>query len=111
MFKNIVFSNLCATKLQDLNGTTIDRDTCESFNEGILKQGLYPSVIKYWDYLRQLNSDFMTSARTLDDIKSLFNDEQLKTAEIMQEYYFKSALNALVKKLEDDIDTLYFFYM
>ena len=110
-----MFSNLCAVQLADSSGTAMDQATCEGFNEGILKQGLYSSVIKfvlfvnaarYWDYLRQLNSDFFSSRRQLADVRRFINDDSLEIAERMQEYYFKSALDTLVRKLEDDIDTL-----
>lgn len=79
---------------------------CESFNQGILKKGIYSSVIKYWDFLRQLNHDFMESSRGLPVIKQFLNEPRLKTAERMQDFYFKIALSKLVSKLEDDIDYL-----
>ncbi|MDR3549639.1 MAG: hypothetical protein P4M11_15445 [Candidatus Pacebacteria bacterium] len=85
----------------------MNQTECESFNEGILKQGLYSSVIKYWDYLRQLNSDFFSSNRSATVVRNFINDDSLAVEEKMQQYYFKISLDTLVSKLEDDIDTLY----
>ena len=79
---------------------------CEAFNQGILKKGLYSSVIKYWDFLRQINHDFMESNRSLSTIKKFLNEPRLRTAERMQDFYFKKALTKLVSKLEQDIDYL-----
>lgn len=103
-----MFSNLCSAGLNDLEGVPINVAICEAFNEGILRQGLYASVIKYWDYLRQLNTDFFNSRRTITEIRGFLNEPRLQSAEILQSRYFKSALGVLVTKLESDIDNLYF---
>lgn len=86
LFNNIVYSNVCQY-------VTFDSKTaCEDFNQGILKKGVYSSVIKYWDFLRQLNHDFMESSRNNVTIKAFLNDPRLQLAERMQDYYFKKAL-------------------
>ncbi len=97
-FNNIIYSNVC--QYVNYNNT----EECEEFNEGILKKGIYSSVIKYWDYLRQINHDFLESNRTKETIIRFMNEDRIKIAEKMQDYYFKLALSKLVTKLEDDID-------
>ena len=109
LFKEIIFSNLCAAGLKDHQGNMLDVTICENFTEGILKQGMYASVIKYWDYLRQLNNDFFNSDRKPTDIRKFLNEARLKSAEILQARYFKSALSVLVQQLESDVDNLYNF--
>ena len=99
-FNNIIYSNVCQYVTYD------SVSDCESFNQGILKKGIYSSVIKYWDFLRQLNHDFLESNRTQKTIVAFLNDDRLQTAEKMQDYYFKLALSMLVGKLEEDIDYL-----
>ncbi len=42
-FNNIVFSNVCEYVAEFV----ADLTNCESFNQGILKKGIYSSVIKY----------------------------------------------------------------
>lgn len=100
LFNNIVYSNVCQYVSYD------SRAVCEDFNQGILKKGIYSSVIKYWDFLRQLNHDFMESPRKNTTIKQFLNDQRLSQAETMQDYYFKRAIAKLVAKLEVDIDSL-----
>ena len=63
-------------------------------------------MIKYWDFLRQINHDFMESNRTLPVIQRFLNEPRLRTAERMQDFYFKRSLKKLVSKLEQDIDYL-----
>lgn len=46
LFNNIVYANICDYVSYD------SKPICEDFNQGILKKGLYSSVIKYWDFLR-----------------------------------------------------------
>lgn len=99
-FNNIIYSNVCQYVPYD------SVTQCEAFNQGILKKGIYSSVIKYWDFLRQLNHDFLESNRNSTTIRSFLNEQRLLVAERMQDYYFKLALNRLVDKLEDDIDFL-----
>ena len=99
-FNDIIYSNVC----QYVSYDSITK--CENFNQGILKKGIYSSVIKYWDFLRQLNHDFLESNRTKGTIIAFLNDDRLQTAEKMQDYYFKLALSKLVDKLEQDIDNL-----
>jgi len=105
-FTNIVYSNVCE-HVTDFSTDPKIKAECESFNQGILKKGIYSSVIKYWDFLRQINHDFMESNRTLATIKRFLNEPRLLTAERMQDFYFKKALTKLVNTLEKDID--YFF--
>ncbi len=62
---------------------------------------------RYWDYLRELNTDFFNSARGAAEIREFLNEDRLESAEIMQGKYFKSALGVLVSRLESDIDSLY----
>ena len=104
-FNNLVYSNLCQYVDTFAKDPAIEA-TCESFNQGILKKGIYSSVIKYWDFLRQLNHDFLESNRSAAVQRSFLNEQRLQTAERMQDYYFKIALAQLVTKLEDDIDYL-----
>jgi hypothetical protein len=59
LFNAVVYSNLC-----DYVPALRSVAECEEFNQGILKKGIYSSVIKYWDFLRQLNHDFVESKRT-----------------------------------------------
>ena len=81
-FTNIVYSNICE-HVSDFNTDTTIRNECEAFNQGILKKGLYSSVIKYWDFLRQINHDFMESNRTLPVIMRFLNEPRLIIAERM----------------------------
>ena len=104
-FTNVVYSNICEY-VSDFNEEDQVRRDCESFNQGILKKGIYSSVIKYWDFLRQINHDFMESNRTLPVIQRFLNEPRLRTAERMQDFYFKRSLKKLVSKLELDIDYL-----
>lgn len=104
-FNYIIYSDVCSY-VSDFTATSDIHNTCETFNQGILKKGIYSSVIKYWDFLRQLNHDFMESDRTLPVIKQFLNEPRLEVAERMQDYYFKLALAKLVTKLELDIDDL-----
>ena len=76
---------------------------CEAFNQGILQKGIYSSVIKYWDFIRQLDHDFLESNRNATTIKAFLNDERLVTAERMEDYYFKKSYSLLVGMLEVDI--------
>jgi hypothetical protein len=48
----------------------------------------------------------MESNRTLPVIKRFLNEPRLRTAERMQDFYFKRSLKKLVTKLEQDIDYL-----
>ena len=41
-FNNIIFSNVC----DYLPEFKMAKDACENFNQGILKKGIYSSVIK-----------------------------------------------------------------
>mmetsp|Transcript_9977 Transcript_9977/g.9905 ORF Transcript_9977/g.9905 Transcript_9977/m.9905 type:complete len:229 (+) Transcript_9977:1883-2569(+) len=100
-FNNIIYSNVCTY----VNYTS--EEICTDFNQGILQKGIYSSVIKYWDMLRQLNHDFLESNRTTETIKAYLNDERLVTGEVMQDYYFKLAFSKLVKQLESDIDQFF----
>jgi hypothetical protein len=100
LFNNIFYSNVCQYVQYD------SQSTCESYNEGILKKGLYSAVIKYWDFLRQLNHDFMESPRTNATIRDFLNDPRIILAERMEDYYFRKALSMLVDKLEVDINNL-----
>jgi hypothetical protein len=77
LFNNIVYSNVCQYVKFD------SQAACEEFNQGILKKGVYSSVIKYWDFLRQLNHDFMESKRTSAIVRSFLNDPRLQLAERM----------------------------
>ena len=104
-FYNLVYSNVCQYVPEFAADPKVQAE-CESFNQGILKKGIYSSVIKYWDFLRQLNHDFMASNRTGPVIRQFLNEQRLKVAERMQDYYFKIALSKLVTKLEEDIDYL-----
>jgi hypothetical protein len=104
-FTNVVYSNVCE-HVSEFSGEAMTKAECEAFNQGILKKGLYSSVIKYWDFLRQINHDFMESNRSLTTIKKFLNEPRLRTAERMQDFYFKKALTKLVSKLEQDIDYL-----
>lgn len=100
LFNNIIYSNVCEYAQYD------SQADCEEFNQGILKKGIYSSVIKYWDFLRQLNHDFMESDRKNGTIKDFLNDPRLQAAERMQDYYFKIATTKLVNQLEVDINSL-----
>lgn len=100
LFNNIVYADMC--QQVDYSSFTL----CEEFNQGILQKGLYSSVIKYWDFLRQLNHDFMESDRSNTTIQMFLNDPRLLLAERMQDYYFRQALAVLVDQLEADINNL-----
>lgn len=99
-FNNIIYSNVCQYVKYD------SQDTCEAFNQGILQKGIYSSVIKYWDFIRQTNFDFLESNRTNATIIQFLNDQRLVIAEQMEDYYFRLALQQLVQELESDIDNL-----
>ena len=83
-----------------------DKKECESFQDGILKQGLYTAVIEYWDYLRKLHVNFFDSDRDNATIKRLLDNDNYFGANNLQSLYFKSALTVLVDKLQDDINDL-----
>jgi len=104
-FNSIVFSNVC----EYIDEFKLDIAGCEAFNQGILKKGIYSSVIKYWDYLRQLNHDYSNSQRKTADQYRYLNDPGLSVATEMQSKYLNISLNTLVRKLSVDIDTLYFW--
>lgn len=77
LFNNIIYNNVC-------QHVTFDSvEVCESFNQGILKKGIYSSVIKYWDFLRQINHDFLESPRTNATIRQFLNDQRMVIAERM----------------------------
>jgi len=72
---------------------------------------------RYWDFLWQLNHDFLESPRGDEEIRQFLNEDRLLTAgkskhklnqclEQMQNYYFEVCLNYLVTELEGDIDKL-----
>ena len=61
---------------------------------------------RYWDYLRGINTDFFNSKRATANIRQYLNQAELDYSERLEEFYFKSALQALVSKLESDIDNL-----
>ena len=100
-FNNIIYYNVC--QYIDYG----DTEACESFNQNILQSGIYSTVIKYWDFLRQMNHDYMESSRSVQELKYFLNGPRMKNAELMQDFYFKIALDRLVSRLEADID--YFF--
>ena len=50
-FTNVVYSNVCEY-VPDFATDPKVKAECEAFNQGILKKGIYSSVIKYWDFLR-----------------------------------------------------------
>ncbi len=102
-FNNIIFSDVC----QYITEFTNDLANCESFNQGILKKGIYSSVIKYWDYLRQLNHDYNNSDRSASSRYKYLNDDDLTVAGQMQSVYLNISLNTLVNQLSSDIDSLY----
>lgn len=79
---------------------------CEQYNQGILTKGIYSSVIKYWDFLRQINHDFVESDRSNATIVQFLNDDRLATSERMEDYFFRIALGHLVQELESDINNL-----
>ena len=60
--------------------------------------------MKYWDYLRQINTDFMASKRAVSDQYKYLNDDKLIMAEQMQAYYFTVSFNYLIDLLEKDLD-------
>ena len=78
-FNNLVYSDICQYD-PDFSTDPNVFNTCEAFNQGILTKGIYSSVIKYWDFLRQLNHDFVESSRTQDVIKQFLNDPRLQIA-------------------------------
>lgn len=71
-----------------------------------MKQGLYTTVIKYWDYLRKLHTSFFESSRDDDTIRGLLDDDEYAGANALQSTYLKSALKVLVEKLQGDVDDL-----
>lgn len=83
LFNSIIYSDLCQYVQYE---STPD---CEAFNQGILTKGLYSSVIEYWDYLRQLNYDFLQTNRSRSMQVAYLNDPRLQIAYRMQDYYFK----------------------
>ncbi len=98
-----MFSNLCYY----VEALRLGESTCEAFYQGILQKGVYSSVIKYWDYLRQLNHDFNESSRSAVNQYSFLNDDGLETVEQMESLYFATALNTLIDELESDIDNFF----
>lgn len=98
---------MCQASLTDQQGDPLDANVCENFDSGILKQGLYVAVIKYWDYLRELNTNFLNSKRGIADIRNFLSQDELSYSSQLEELYFKSALTALVDKLQSDINNLY----
>lgn len=76
-----------------------------------MQKGIYSSVIKYWDYLRQLNHDFAQSSKNGEDRYKFLNDPGLKIAEKTEAYYFDKALNSLIDHLQNDMEELYFLIL
>ena len=109
-FKQIVFSNLCIYDLKDYEGNLLDKSICEEFQDGIMRQGLYTSTIKYWDYMKKLHTEFFTSERTRIFVKRFFNDENFNNIKTNQLNFFRGALTILITKLQEDINTLYIFF-
>ena len=106
MFDTIIFSNLCEANIIDFNGDLMNKDECEEFNSGILKQGMYSSVIKYWDTLIQYNEDFFYLERNETVITDFVMADLFYDMERMERYYFRSSLRVVINKLEEDIDNL-----
>lgn len=75
-FNNLIYSNLCQY-LPEFSSDKAQQTECESFNQGILKKGVYSSVIKYYDFMRQLQHDFAESKRGKKEIKDFINDSRL----------------------------------
>eukprot|EP00826_Nyctotherus_ovalis_P027027 TRINITY_DN2107_c0_g6_i1.p1 TRINITY_DN2107_c0_g6~~TRINITY_DN2107_c0_g6_i1.p1 ORF type:complete len:137 (-),score=1.25 TRINITY_DN2107_c0_g6_i1:400-810(-) len=63
------------------------------------------AAFRFWDYLQQINNDYLNSDRKPVNQYYYLNTGDLNTADILQEYYFTEAINALVGSLNDDIDT------
>eukprot|EP00831_Metopus_contortus_P034892 TRINITY_DN2778_c0_g1_i1.p1 TRINITY_DN2778_c0_g1~~TRINITY_DN2778_c0_g1_i1.p1 ORF type:complete len:220 (+),score=40.85 TRINITY_DN2778_c0_g1_i1:170-829(+) len=102
-FNKIIYSNVC----EYIPEFVSTKSTCEAFNQGILQKGIYSTVIKYWDFLRQLNHDYSQSSRTSTDQYKYINDNDLTVADEMQSVYLNISLNTLVSKLSEDIDTFF----
>ena len=62
-FNNLVYASIC-DNLPELSQNETLRNDCQYFNQGILKKGMYSTAIKFIDYLRQLQHDFIESKRT-----------------------------------------------
>ena len=67
---------------------------------------MYSTVIKYWDYLRQVDHDFKESNRQMSDITGFLNDPRIAVGETIQDLYFEAALSELVNQLQQDINSL-----
>ena len=100
-FKKIYYTNTCPIIFDNQVEITL----CESFNQGILQKGIYSSVIKYWDILMQLKTDYLNSKREVADQQTYLKDTRLTIEDQMQSEYFNISLNLLVNLLESDINT------
>ena len=105
IFNTLVYTDICQGVPFIVNNQTA-ANICENFNEDILSKGLYSTVIKYFDYLRQLDHDFKESPRQLSDIVGFLNDPRLQTLQQMQDNYLIYVYQILVAQLEGDINNL-----
>lgn len=103
MFNDIVFTNMCSYQIIDINGDLMDAEKCREYNGGILQQGLYSAIVKFYDTIVQLHNDFLSLERNNDVVNEFTLSKTLYLLEEMEDYYFKSALKVLSYRLEEDI--------
>lgn len=109
-FSSVVFSNLCEL----IPEFQAEGDECLSFNQGILKKGMYSTVVKYsktviyrlWDSLRQMNSDFLASNRNSTKQYAQLSSEEFRVAEEIKNKYLKIPFMRVVTGLDEDIGVL-----
>ena len=63
LYRSLMLSNMCAYNLIDSEGNIIDKNHCEEYQDGIMKQGLYVAEVKFIDSIKQLYVDFINSSR------------------------------------------------
>jgi hypothetical protein len=65
-----MYSDQCTTETENL-------ELCISFNNGILKKGLYSTVVNFWQDLTTINNDFLGSRRNITDTTRYLNNAKL----------------------------------
>ena len=98
-----MFDNVCEFNITFDEEYSNDKSICESMCNGILKQGIFPASVKYWDYLKHQTTDFLYSNRTEIDILLAIYGQFYSDIFLMQSYYFRYILQNLSDQLENEI--------
>jgi len=96
MHEKLVYRDICAYFNFD--------DTCSSFNKGIVTKGIYNTMVKYWQQLRQLNLDFSKREDPLSEREKFLTDPRIVDSEIARDIYLKEAYTELKTQLVKEIE-------